>query len=162
MLAIRLRRTGSSKRPLFRLVVTEARTARDSRSVEVLGHYNPRSKPETLVIDYARLAHWVNVGARPSDSVRTLVARHPAPPPAPAAAETAPAPRAAAATAAAAVPNVAEASPPQAAPELAEAPPPQAVLEVPEAAAPQAPADEAPAAEGAPAGEPAAPEVRES
>jgi small subunit ribosomal protein S16 len=82
MLAIRLRRTGSSKRPLFRLVVTEARTARDSRSVEVLGHYNPRSKPETLVIDYARLAHWVKAGARPSDSVRTLVARHPAPPPA--------------------------------------------------------------------------------
>ena len=48
MLAIRLRRTGSKKRPFFRVVVTDSRTARDSRFVEVLGHYNPRTKPETL------------------------------------------------------------------------------------------------------------------
>ena len=48
MLAIRLRRTGSKKRPFFRVVVTDSRTARDSSFVEVLGHYNPRTKPETL------------------------------------------------------------------------------------------------------------------
>ena len=78
MLAIRLRRTGSKKRPYFRVVVTDSRTARDSSFVEVLGSYNPRTKPETLEINRERLAHWLKSGARPSDTVRTLVARMPA------------------------------------------------------------------------------------
>jgi small subunit ribosomal protein S16 len=77
MLAIRLRRTGSKKRAYFRVVVTDSRTARDSSFVEVLGHYNPRTKPETLKLDRERLAHWVKAGAQPSDSVRTLVKRMP-------------------------------------------------------------------------------------
>jgi small subunit ribosomal protein S16 len=88
MLAIRLRRTGSKKRPYFRVVVTDSRTARDSSFVEVLGSYNPRTNPETLEINRERLAHWLKTGARPSDTVRTLVARMPAPP---AAAEAQPA-----------------------------------------------------------------------
>lgn len=78
MLAIRLRRTGSKKRPFFRVVVTDSRTARDSSFVEVLGHYNPRTKPETVVLDRERLEHWLKAGAQPSDTVRTLVARMPA------------------------------------------------------------------------------------
>jgi small subunit ribosomal protein S16 len=77
MLAIRLRRTGSKKRAYFRVVVTDSRTARDSSFVEVLGHYNPRTKPETLQLDRERLAHWIKAGAQPSDSVRTLVKRMP-------------------------------------------------------------------------------------
>jgi small subunit ribosomal protein S16 len=77
MLAIRLRRTGSKKRPFFRVVVTDSRTARDSSFVEVLGSYNPRTTPETLTIDRARFDHWVKVGATPSDTIRTLVARMP-------------------------------------------------------------------------------------
>lgn len=84
MLAIRLRRAGSKGRPFFRVVVTEAKSAREGRFVEVVGHYNPRTRPETLVIDRERLTHWLSKGARPSDSVRTLVARMP---PAPSAAE---------------------------------------------------------------------------
>lgn len=80
MLAIRMRRMGSKKRPYFRVVVTDSSAPRDGRFVEVLGHYNPRTKPETMDIDRARLAYWLGVGARPSDSVRTLVARMPAPP----------------------------------------------------------------------------------
>jgi small subunit ribosomal protein S16 len=80
MLAIRLRRTGSKKRPFFRVVVTDSRTARDSSFVEVLGHYNPRTKPESLDISRERLEHWVKLGARPSDTIRTLVARMPAAP----------------------------------------------------------------------------------
>jgi small subunit ribosomal protein S16 len=84
MLAIRLRRTGSKKRSYYRVVVTDSRAARDSSFVEVLGHYNPRTKPETLQINRERLDHWVKVGAVPSDTIRTLVARMP---PAPAAAE---------------------------------------------------------------------------
>lgn len=78
MLAIRLRRTGSKKRPFFRVVVTDSRTARDSSFVEVLGSYNPRTTPETLDINRERLEHWLKSGARPSDTVRTLVARMPA------------------------------------------------------------------------------------
>ena len=77
MLAIRLRRTGSKKRPFFRVVVTDSRTARDSSFVEVLGFYNPRTKPETLEINRERLDHWLKSGARPSDTIRTLVARMP-------------------------------------------------------------------------------------
>jgi small subunit ribosomal protein S16 len=79
MLVIRLRRTGSKKRPFFRVVVTDSRTARDSSFVEVLGHYNPRTKPETLEVNRERLEHWLKAGAQPSDTVRTLVARMPAP-----------------------------------------------------------------------------------
>ena len=82
MLAIRLRRAGSKNRPFFRVVVTETRSARDGRFVEVLGHYNPRTKPEALTIDRDRLAHWLKSGARPSDTVRTLVDRLPIVPPA--------------------------------------------------------------------------------
>jgi small subunit ribosomal protein S16 len=77
MLAIRLRRTGSKKRPYFRVVVTDSRTARDSSFVEVLGFYNPRTKPETLKIDRERLDHWLKTGAQPSDTIRTLVSRMP-------------------------------------------------------------------------------------
>jgi small subunit ribosomal protein S16 len=75
---------GSKKRPYFRVVVTDSRTARDSSFVEVLGYYNPRTKPERLEIKRERLDHWLKVGAQPSDSIRTLVKRIPA---APAAAE---------------------------------------------------------------------------
>lgn len=80
MLAIRLRRTGSKKRPYFRVIVTDSRTARDSSFVEVLGFYNPRTRPETLQINRERLDHWLKSGAQPSDTVRTLVARMPAAP----------------------------------------------------------------------------------
>lgn len=80
MLVIRLRRAGSKNRQFYRVVVTEGRSARDGRFVEVLGHYNPRTKPETLVLDQVRVAHWVSVGATPSDTVRTLIDRMPAPP----------------------------------------------------------------------------------
>jgi small subunit ribosomal protein S16 len=77
MLAIRLRRMGSKKRPFFRVVVTDSRTARDSSFVEVVGHYNPRTNPETLDIKRDRVEHWVKLGAVASDTVRTLIARHP-------------------------------------------------------------------------------------
>ena len=77
MLVIRLRRTGSKKRPFFRVVVTDSRTARDSSFVEVLGHYNPRTNPEKLELDRERFEHWVKAGAVASDTVRTLVDRMP-------------------------------------------------------------------------------------
>ena len=76
MLSIRMRRVGSKKKPYFRLVVTEARSARESSFVENVGTYNPRSKPAKVEINKERLQHWLKQGARPSDSVRTLIAKH--------------------------------------------------------------------------------------
>lgn len=76
MLSIRMRRAGSKKKPYFRVVVTEARTARESSFVENLGTYNPRSKPAKVEINKERVQHWLQRGARPSDSVRTLIAKH--------------------------------------------------------------------------------------
>ena len=77
MLVIRMRRAGSKKRPFFRVVVTEHSSPRDGRFVEVIGHYNAVTKPETLVLDGERLAHWLKVGATPSDTLRTLIDRNP-------------------------------------------------------------------------------------
>ena len=88
MVVIRLRRAGSKKRPFFRVVVTDSRAARDSSYVEVLGTNNARTKPESLKINQERLAHWLKLGAQPSDTVRTLVDRMP---PAPAVDAAAPA-----------------------------------------------------------------------
>ncbi len=76
MLSIRMRRTGSKKRPFYRVVVTEARAPREGSFIEVLGFYNPRTKPATVEINKDRVSHWIGQGARPSDSVRTLLARH--------------------------------------------------------------------------------------
>jgi small subunit ribosomal protein S16 len=76
MLSIRMRRTGSKKRPFYRVVVTEGREPREGSFLEVLGTYNPRTKPAVVEIDRERVNHWIKQGARPSDSVRTLLARH--------------------------------------------------------------------------------------
>lgn len=85
MLVVRMRRAGSKNRPFFRIVVTESKSAREGRFVEVVGHYNPRTKPEKVEVDRARLAHWIAAGAQLSDTVRTLVDRMPPAPPAEAA-----------------------------------------------------------------------------
>jgi small subunit ribosomal protein S16 len=76
MLAIRMRKMGSKKRPFFRVVVIDSRTARDSSFVEILGHYNPRLKPAKVEIDRERIDYWVKQGAQLSDTVRTLLKRH--------------------------------------------------------------------------------------
>jgi small subunit ribosomal protein S16 len=71
-----MRRAGSKKRPFYRVVVAEARDPREGAFKEILGTYNPRTKPAKVEVDRERLAHWIKQGARPSDSVRTLMARH--------------------------------------------------------------------------------------
>jgi small subunit ribosomal protein S16 len=90
MLAIRMRRMGSKKRASFRVVVIESDAARDSRFVEVVGHYNPRTRPATVQVDGERIAYWTSKGARLSDTVRTLLAHHMSPAPDAGAAEGAP------------------------------------------------------------------------
>jgi small subunit ribosomal protein S16 len=76
MVTIRLTRVGAKKRPFFRVVVVEGRTARDGAFVESLGFYNPRTSPETLNLNRERLNYWLEKGAQPSDTIRTLVDRH--------------------------------------------------------------------------------------
>ena len=71
-----MRRTGSKKRPFFRVVVSEARSKKEGEFIEVLGFYNPRSKPAVVEINKQRIEHWIKNGARPSDSVRTLLKDH--------------------------------------------------------------------------------------
>jgi small subunit ribosomal protein S16 len=80
MVTIRMTRVGSKKRPFFRIVVVEARSARDGSVTESLGLYDPRRKPEFFQLDRDRFAHWVSKGARPSNTLKTLVARNPAAP----------------------------------------------------------------------------------
>ena len=76
MLSIRMRRVGSKKRPFFRVVLTEARSKIEADFVENLGTYNPRLKPAQVDINKERVQYWLSKGARPSDSVRTLIAKH--------------------------------------------------------------------------------------
>ena len=76
MLVIRLTRIGSKKRPTYRLVVTEARSPRDSRVVESLGYYNPKTQPATLKVDRERVSHWLTAGAQPSATVKSLLKKY--------------------------------------------------------------------------------------
>ena len=78
MVTIRMTRVGSKKRPFFRIVVVEGRTARDGSVTESLGLYDPRRSPEFFQLDRDRFAHWVSKGAKPSSTLKTLVARNPA------------------------------------------------------------------------------------
>jgi small subunit ribosomal protein S16 len=90
MLTIRLTRVGTKNRPCYRVVAIESGARRDGRFLELLGHYNPRADPEILDVDYERVSYWTSKGARLSDTVRTLIARHPAPPSEAEASESAP------------------------------------------------------------------------
>jgi len=76
MLSIRMKRVGSKKKPYFRVVVTEGKSSLVGGFVENVGTYNPRSKPAVVELNKARVQHWLKQGARPSDSVRTLLAKH--------------------------------------------------------------------------------------
>ncbi|HYB41524.1 MAG TPA: 30S ribosomal protein S16 [Candidatus Methylomirabilis sp.] len=72
---IRLRRTGRTKKPAYRVVVADSRAARDGRFIEVIGHYNPLSNPPTIKIELEKASEWIKKGAQPSNTVRTLLAR---------------------------------------------------------------------------------------
>jgi small subunit ribosomal protein S16 len=69
---IRLTRVGATKQPTYRVVVADSRKARDSRSIETIGHYNPRTEPVEVNIDADKAKHWLDRGARPSDTVARL------------------------------------------------------------------------------------------
>jgi small subunit ribosomal protein S16 len=69
---IRLTRVGATKQPTYRLVVADSRNARDGRSLETIGHYNPRTDPVEVKIDADKAKKWLAQGAQPSDTVARL------------------------------------------------------------------------------------------
>jgi small subunit ribosomal protein S16 len=69
---IRLTRVGATKQPTYRVVVADSRSARDSRAIETIGHYNPRTEPIEVNIDADKAKAWLAKGAKPSDTVERL------------------------------------------------------------------------------------------
>ncbi len=69
---IRLTRVGAKKQPSYRVVVADSRSARDSRAIETLGHYNPRTEPIEFNVDEEKAKAWLAKGAQPSDTVVRL------------------------------------------------------------------------------------------
>ncbi len=72
---IRLRRTGTTRKPAYRVVVADSRAARDGKFIEVIGHYNPLTNPPTVKIEVERAQEWIKKGAQPSNTVKNLLAR---------------------------------------------------------------------------------------
>jgi len=75
MVKIRLRRVGAKKKPSYRLVVADSRSPRDGAFIEIIGHYNPLTDPETLVIDEEKALHWLSQGAQPTDTAARLLTK---------------------------------------------------------------------------------------
>lgn len=75
MIKIRLRRVGAKKRPSYRVVVADSRAPRDGRFIEVIGHYDPLTDPETIVIDKEQAQKWLSHGAQPTDTARRLLSK---------------------------------------------------------------------------------------
>jgi small subunit ribosomal protein S16 len=72
---IRLRREGRKKTPMYRIVVADSTAPRDGRFIEIIGQYQPRSGENALNLKIDRVHHWMNVGALPTDTVRSLLRR---------------------------------------------------------------------------------------
>jgi small subunit ribosomal protein S16 len=70
---IRLTRVGATKQPAYRVVVADGRNARDGRSLETIGHYNPRTEPVEFAVDADKVKAWIAKGAQPSDTVARLL-----------------------------------------------------------------------------------------
>jgi small subunit ribosomal protein S16 len=75
MLSIRLMRMGAKKKPFYRVVVADKTMPRDGRFVDIIGYYNPLTEPAEVRIDEEKLSSWVEKGAKPTDTVRSLVKR---------------------------------------------------------------------------------------
>ncbi|EPX9103792.1 30S ribosomal protein S16 [Campylobacter jejuni] len=75
MTVIRLTRMGRTKRPFYRIVVTDSRKRRDGGWIESIGYYNPMVEPEVIKVDAERLAYWKSVGAKLSDKVASIASK---------------------------------------------------------------------------------------
>lgn len=76
---IKLTRLGSKKHPFYRVVAANDATARDGRPLEFLGYYNPMVNPAQVILDHANIQKWLDRGAQPTDTVRSLLKANPAP-----------------------------------------------------------------------------------
>ncbi len=70
---IRLRRQGAHKQPTYRVVVADAQSPRDGRFIDIIGHYNPRTNPTTIVINEQKAMQWLSRGAQPTEVVARLM-----------------------------------------------------------------------------------------
>ncbi len=75
MVKIRLRRVGAKKRPSYRVVIADTRAPRDGAFIEVIGHFDPLTDPETVVIDEERALHWLGQGAQPTVTANRLLSK---------------------------------------------------------------------------------------
>ncbi len=75
MVKIRLRRVGAKKKPSYRLVVADSRSPRDGAFISIIGHYNPLTEPETVVIDEEKALYWLRQGAQPTATATRLLAK---------------------------------------------------------------------------------------
>ena len=75
MVKIRLRRVGRKKLPVYRIVIADSQSPRDGRFIELIGQYNPRLPDNGLKVDVERANYWLDVGAQPTDTVRSLLRR---------------------------------------------------------------------------------------
>ncbi|MBN2186435.1 MAG: 30S ribosomal protein S16 [Dehalococcoidia bacterium] len=73
MVKIRLRRVGRKHRPSYRVVVADSRSPRDGAFIEIIGHYDPLTDPATVDINEEQALKWLNCGAQPTDTVRSLL-----------------------------------------------------------------------------------------
>jgi small subunit ribosomal protein S16 len=78
MLMIRLAPFGAKKKPTYRLVIIDKERARNSRALEVVGHYNPVAQPPSVDLDHDRINYWLKSGAQPSETVSRLLRNNPA------------------------------------------------------------------------------------
>ncbi|HZK23937.1 MAG TPA: 30S ribosomal protein S16 [Oscillospiraceae bacterium] len=72
---IRLKRVGAKKRPFYRIVVADSRSPRDGKFIDEIGVYNPTTEPVTLKIDDEKAQTWLQKGAQPSDTVKSLLTK---------------------------------------------------------------------------------------
>ena len=75
MVKIRLRRVGAKNSPSYRLVVADSRSPRDGAFIAIIGHYNPLTDPETVVIDEEKALSWLKQGAQPTVTARRLLSK---------------------------------------------------------------------------------------
>jgi small subunit ribosomal protein S16 len=75
MVRIRLRRIGRKKAPVYRIVVADSRSPRDGKFIEIIGQYAPRQQEGGLKVDTERANYWLDVGAQPTDTARSLLRR---------------------------------------------------------------------------------------
>ena len=75
MVKIRLRRVGAKNKPSYRVVVADSRAPRDGAFIGIIGHYNPLTDPETVVIDEEKALSWLMEGAQPTATVARLLSK---------------------------------------------------------------------------------------